>query len=200
MSGAVVNKSTCPLLLTRDLSALLGKAKRPSGRRFAGFGFGLRCSLRKNGSRSRRGGKGGISRLWRDFQGSVGAGENLPLVFAGFHAPAFSTALFAFRFDQRCPRAAIPPHDVRAEADGDCFIQMLVDRHRAACQAVAESRLLDLPRATPDRDRVVLLYDPLRLYAEDPVQVAPAGPPKRRPFRRRRHAELAVELRDVAFP
>jgi hypothetical protein len=41
----------------------------------------------------RRSGKVGISRFVRDFQGSVGAAGNLLLVFAGFQAPVFSTAL-----------------------------------------------------------------------------------------------------------
>src|SRR6478735_4171869 len=77
---------------------------------------------------------------------------------------------------------------------------MFVDRHRAACQAVAKSRLLDLPTAAADCHRVVLLDDPLGLDTEDPVQIAPAGPPECRPFLRRRHAELAVELRDVPVP
>src|ERR1035438_4483663 len=66
---------------------------RPLGRRLVGFGFGLCFGFAQNRSRSRRGGKVGIPRLLRDFQGSVEAGGNLLLVFAGFHAPAFSTAL-----------------------------------------------------------------------------------------------------------
>src|SRR5271165_5627483 len=65
---------------------------RPLGRRL-GFGFGLCFSLGENRSRSRRGGKVGISRFGRDFQGSVGAGENLSLVFHGFHAPALPPRL-----------------------------------------------------------------------------------------------------------
>jgi len=78
---------------------------RPSGRRLVGFGFGLCFGFGQNRSRSRRGGKVGISRSGRDFQGSVGAGGNLLLVFAGSHAPAFSTALFACRDDQPFSRA-----------------------------------------------------------------------------------------------
>src|ERR1700704_1093134 len=118
---------------------------RPLGRRLLGFGFGLCFSFRQNRSRCRRGGKVGISRLRRDFQGSVGAGENLFLVFAGFHAPAFSTALLRCRTDQFFSCAAIPPYYMRAEADRDDTVQMLMDHYRASSQAVAESRLVDLP-------------------------------------------------------
>src|SRR5207244_12654199 len=82
-------------------------------------------------SRSRRGGKVGISRLWRDFQGSVGAGENLLLVFAGFHAPAFSTALRGRTpARQLFSRAAVSSHHVRTEPDRHGFIQMFVDGHQ----------------------------------------------------------------------
>src|SRR5664280_2672955 len=97
---------------------------RPLGRRLVGFGFGFCFGFGQNRSRSRRGGKVGISRLRRDFQGSVGAGENLLLVFAGFHAPAFSTALFGRRADQLFSRAAVTPHYVRAVTDRDGFIQV----------------------------------------------------------------------------
>src|ERR1035441_5481601 len=94
---------------------------RPLGRRLVGFGFGLCFGFGQNRSRSRRGGKVGISRLRRDFQGSVGAGENLLLVFAGFQAPAFSTALFGRRADQLFSRAAVTPHYVRAVTDRDAL-------------------------------------------------------------------------------
>ena len=118
---------------------------RPLGRRFLGFGFGLCFSLRQNKSRSRRGGKVGISRFVRDFQGSVGAGENLLLVFAGFHAPAFSTALFSTWVDEPFSLAVIAPHHVGTEPDRDVAVQVLVDRYRAPGQRAAEPRLIDLP-------------------------------------------------------
>src|SRR5579871_6120285 len=118
---------------------------RPLGRRL-GFGFGCCLGLRENSRRRRRGGKVGISRLRRDFQGSVGDGGNLILVFAGFHAPAFSTAFLEFCLSL-CPRqffsrAAVPPHHVWAEADRYGFIQVLVDHHRAPRQGVAEPGLV----------------------------------------------------------
>src|ERR1035441_4015504 len=81
----------------------------------------------------------------RDFQGSVEAGGNLLLVFAGFHAPAFSTALLGCRADQLFSRGAIAAHYVRAVADRDGSIQVFVDRYRASRQAVAESCFVDLP-------------------------------------------------------
>src|SRR4029077_12786911 len=97
---------------------------RPLGRRLVGFWFGLCFGFAQNRSRSRRGGKVGISRFGRDFQGSVGAGGNLLLVFAGPHAPAFSTALFGGFADQLFARAAITAHHVRPVADRDGFIQV----------------------------------------------------------------------------
>src|SRR5262249_51709105 len=91
LSG-VVGFASCPVLLTRYLSGLRYKVMRPSGRLLLGFVFDF-CLSRDRSHRCRRGGKVEISRLLRDFQGSVGAGENLFSVFAGFHAPVFSMAL-----------------------------------------------------------------------------------------------------------
>src|ERR1039458_3288560 len=143
---------------------------RPLGRCLVGFGFGLCFGFGQNRSRSRRGGKVGISRSWRDFQGSVGARGNLLLVFAGFYAPAFSTALFGWRADQLFSRAAKTSYDVRAVADRDGSIQVFVDRYRASRPAVAESCFVDLPPAVSDGHGVVLFHHTLRLYREDPVQ------------------------------
>src|ERR1051325_11195810 len=111
----------------------------------------LLCSLAASRpGRRRRGGKVGISRLLRDFQGSVGAGENLLSVFAGFHAPVFSTAL-RFRFDvQRLAVAAVPSHQMRAEANRDGPVQVLMDGDCLFCQAIPPARLLDLPPAFSD--------------------------------------------------
>src|SRR6266436_1001471 len=173
---------------------------RPLGRRLVGFWFGLCFGFAQNRSRSRRGGKVGISRFGRDFQGSVGVGGNLLLVFAGSHAPAFSTALFGGFADQLFARAAITAHHVRPVADRDGFIQVFMDRYRASCQAVAESCFIDLPPPVLDGHRVVFFHHSLRLYSENPVQIAPAGPPKRRTFFRRRHTELGVKLPDVPLP
>src|SRR6266852_4049176 len=173
---------------------------RPLGRRLVGFWFGLCFCFAQNRSRGRRGGKVGISRFGRDFQGSVGAGGNLLLVFAGFHAPAFSTALFGGFADQLFARAAIAPYYMRSVADRDGFIQAFMNRDRTSRQAVAESCFVDLPPPVLDGHRVVLFHHSLRLYGENPVQVAPAGAPKRRAFFRRRHTELGVKLPDVPLP
>src|ERR1019366_389423 len=170
---------------------------RPLGRRLVGFGFGLCFGFGQNRSRSRRGGKVGISRLRRDFQGSVGASGNLLLVFTGFHAPAFSTALFGRRADQFFSRAAVASYHVRAIADRDGSIQVFADRYRASRQAVAESCLVDLPPAVSDGHGVVLFHHALRLYREDPVQVAPTGAPKRGALFHGGHTEPSVELGDV---
>src|SRR5712692_4611764 len=118
-----------------------------------GVGFGLwSCDDR---TRRRRGGKVEISRLVRDFQGSVGAGENLLLVFAGFHAPAFSTALFRVCWDQLVSFPVKTAHHVRPVTDRDRRIQMLVDGYRTPGQSVAKLRLLDLPYPVPNGHRVV---------------------------------------------
>src|SRR3954471_23213085 len=94
----VVNTSRCPLLLTRDLSAF-------------GFGLGgvsrLYFALHQT-SRSRGGGKVGISHRGRDFQGVVGSGGNLVSVCTGFHSSVFSTALVGLC--ERPPLAIEPPH------------------------------------------------------------------------------------------
>ena len=152
---------------------------------------------RENRSRSRRGGKVGISRFGRDFQGSVGAGENLLLVFHGFHAPAFSTALGVAFTDQRHSLTVEPPHHVGAVTDRNRLIQVLMDRYRAPGQSATEPGLFNLPAAVRNRNRVVLVNHSLRLHREDPVQVAPAGAPKCGTLLHRRYLELAVKLRDV---
>jgi hypothetical protein len=73
----------------------------------------------------------GIARCRRDFQGRVGTGGNLGLVFAGFHAPAFSTALFGVnRFTVRSESS----HYMGAESYRYTSIQMFVDRHGGARQ------------------------------------------------------------------
>src|SRR5690349_11068764 len=121
---------------------------RPLGRLLVvGFGrcFCLSRFLGDDSRPRRRGGKVGISRFSRDFQGSVGAGGNLLLVFTGFHTPAFSTALFWTWVEQRRSLTVEAPHHVWAEPDGDVPIQVLVDRYRAPSQGTAESRLVDLP-------------------------------------------------------
>ncbi len=101
---------------------------RPSGRRL-GFSFGLCFGFRWDRGRSRRGGKVGISRFVRDFQGSEGTGENLFLVCPGFPAPVFSTALLGFRVVLFFSRAAVVSHHVRAVADRDAFIRLFMDRY-----------------------------------------------------------------------
>ena len=125
-----------------------------------------------------RGGKVGISRRLRDFQGSVGSGGNPLLVFTGFHAPVFSTASWFGRADELRSRPVKPPYDMRSEPDRHRLIQMLVDRDRATSQSVAKGSLVDLPRPVRDRHRVVLVHNPLGLHREDPVQVRPTRPPE----------------------
>ena len=77
---------------------VVGGIKRSANRRmrrarsgrlpFFGFVFGVSHRNRRRG-----GGNVGISPLLRDFQGAVGSGENLGLVFHAFHGPGISTAL-----------------------------------------------------------------------------------------------------------
>src|SRR3982751_2762976 len=84
----------------------------------------------------RRSGKVGISRVGRDFQGRVGAGGNLILVFAGFQAPAFSTALLRLS----CPATRAPVgYEVRAVSHGDLSVQMFMHCNGAARQAITRS-------------------------------------------------------------
>ena len=109
---------------------------------------------------------------------------------------AVSAAFTDFRPDVVVNTAAYTAVD-NAETDRDRLIQVLVNGNRAPRQGISEPRLIDLPVPAPHRDRVVLGYDSLRLHREDPVQVAPAGAPKRRAFLFRRHAELRVELPDI---
>ena len=115
----------------------------------------------------------------------MGAGENLLSVFAGFLAPAFSTALFGCRADQLFSGAAIAPYYGWPVADRNGLVQVLVDRDRAPRQSVAESSLVDLPRPLPDGHGAVLLHHAFRLHREDPVQVAPLVP------------QLFVEVPDI---
>src|SRR5947208_16961746 len=91
-------------------------------------GVGRRFSYRERDRNSRRGGKVGISRVGRDFQGVVGTGGNLFSVFAGFHSSVFSTALLGV-----CEWPALiieSSHHMRAIAQRHPPVQMLVNRHR----------------------------------------------------------------------
>ena len=114
----------------------------------------------------------GIPLFVRDFQGSVGSGGNLGLVFAGFHTPAFSTALFRGGADQFRSLIVKAPDDMGTVANRDRFVQMFMDRHRAPRQGIAEPRFVDLPQPAPDRHRIVFGDYPLGLHREDPVQIA----------------------------
>src|SRR3954453_2979669 len=140
LGEAVVNTSRCPLLLTRDLSAF--------GFRLGGVSR-LYFALHQT-SRSRGGGKVGISHRGRDFQGVVGSGGNLVSVCTGFHSSVFSTALVGLC--ERPPLAIEPSHHMRAVAQRHPPVQMFVNRHRTTGQRAAEARLLDLPHSVADRD------------------------------------------------
>src|ERR1035437_2817471 len=75
-----------------------------------------------------------------------------------------------------------------------------MDRYRSSRQSVAKPRLVDLPKPAPNRHGVVLGHYSLRLHREDPVQVGPAGEPKRRAFLFCGHLELVVKLADIPLP
>src|SRR5690242_3802107 len=132
---------------------------RPLGRRLVGFGFGFCFGFGQNRSRSRRGGKVGISRLWRDSQGSVGAGGNLLLVFAGFHAPAFSTALRRSGRPEIFPVAIVPSHHMRPEPDRNRLIQVLMERLASSILVIPAKRNscgkrpCQVPKLRSDRPR-----------------------------------------------
>ena len=79
-------------------------------------------------------------------------------------------------------------------------IQMFVDRHRAACQRVAEPTFVQLPTPFPNRHRVVLSHHSLALHREDPVQIRPAATPEGGPFLAGGHSKLGVELGDITLP
>src|SRR5580658_7017375 len=94
-------------------------------------------------NRRRRGGKVGIGRCGPDSQGSGGTGGNLGLVFAGFPAPAFSTALF---FPRQLARCRESPHYMGPEPYRDSSFQMFMNHDRATGQRMPEACLTDLPR------------------------------------------------------
>src|ERR1700692_1215487 len=87
----------------------------------------------------RRGGKVGISRGGRDFQGTVGAVGNLVLFFHGFHGPAFSTALFGGGLLKRMSTTVEPADHMRAVADRHGSVQVFVNGYGAAGQRAAEA-------------------------------------------------------------
>src|SRR5665213_271606 len=164
---------------------VLGGASRPV----------LSLDTRNRGWRS---GKVGISRGWRDFQGSVGSGENLPLVFAGFHNSAFSTALGGFCF----PSSAVAveaSHHMRAITNRDTTIQMFMNGDRAAGQRMPESGLVYLPGPGANSDRVVFRHHALGLNREHPIQIRPAATAEGRSLFLCRYLELGIELRDVTI-
>jgi hypothetical protein len=115
----------------------------------------------------------GIPPGLRDFQGTVGTGENLLLVFHGFHGPAFSTALRELFRDgwTDLPGSRVSTDDVWPIADRHVPIQMLMDGHRTAGQGTAKPALLQLPVALGNRDGIVLGHHAFGLHGEDPVQV-----------------------------
>jgi hypothetical protein len=120
------------------------------------------------------------------------------LVFAGFHAPAFSTAFFGLA---SCGSICLKTsHDVWPEANGYGSIQMFVDDNRATRQGVPETGLAQLPRSVCDRDGIVFAHHSFRLNREDPVQVRSAGTAKSRSFLFSRLRKLLVEPGDVAGP
>ena len=134
---------------------------------------------------------------FRDFQGAVGTGENLLLVFNGFHGPAFSTALRLFADGPAGSRVAA--EHVRSIPDRHRPIQMLMNGHRTAGQRTAEPALLQLPVPVCNRDHIVLGHHAFGLYAEDPVQIRTRRAPERCSFLRRRHGELLIEGREVTL-
>jgi hypothetical protein len=84
-----------------------------------------------------------------DFQGAV---ENRVLVFQG---SVFSTA-----------------HYMRAVANRDGAIQVLMNGHGLACQRVTPAGFIELPPLIANRYRVVLAHDPVGLNREDPIEIA----------------------------
>ena len=100
----------------------------------------------------------GIPPLLRDFQGTGGTGENLLLVFHGFHGPAFSTALRFLVGGSWANLAGgrVAADHMRSVPDRHCPIQMIMDGDRAAGQRTAKPALLQLPVPICNRDRVVL--------------------------------------------
>ena len=148
------------------------------------FSFGERDRGR------RRSGKVGISRLLRDFQGVVGTGGNLFLVFAGFHGSAFSTAHLFVCFGEWLAVAIESPHYMRAIAQRHPSVEVFMNRDGTARQRAAKTRLLDLPHSFTNGDGVVFGDHPFRLHREHPIQIRPAGTPEGTPFLFGPHREL----------
>ena len=84
--------------------------------------------------------------------------------------------------------------------DRDSAIEMLVNRHAAARQALTPARLGDLKHASLELNRVVLIDQALTLQTEHPVQVLPSAGDKGGTRLTGLDGKLLVELRDVALP
>jgi len=97
------------------------------------------------------------------------------LVFAGFQAPAFSTALTLGFLGQGMSAAIVTADQVRPEPDRDTPVQVLVDGHGLFRQAVPPAALFDLPPAIPDCHRVVLVRHAFGLDGKHKVQVPPVA-------------------------
>src|SRR5664280_3197036 len=119
------------------------------------------------------------------------------------------------------PASMLPPFPPRFSAPGLISVSPLLSKRPTTCgpnrietvssrcscmvtvlpAKVLRNRVLSICHSlVANCDRVVFAHHALRLYREDPVQVAPIGAPKCRPFLRRWHAELAVEFFDVFLP
>ena len=123
-----------------------------------------------------------------DFQGAVGVVGNLGLVLRNSHGPVFSTAWL------------VTADQVRAVANRDCTIQVLMNGHRLAGQRMAPAAFVNLPPAILDGHGVVLAHHSFGLDREDPVQIAAPTATKRGAFFTRFHRELLVELGNIGLP
>src|SRR5229473_692869 len=89
---------------------------------------------------------------------------------------------------------------MRAIADRNRSVQMLMNGDGAASQGMPPAGLVELPDLVLQTERVVLRHAALRLNREDPVQIGSCRTPEGSPLLGRCHPELSVELRHVVFP
>ena len=81
---------------------------------------------------------------------------------------------------QRLAERVESSHGVRPITNGDFAVQMLVNRHRTACQGMPKTSLVQLPTPLPNGYRVVLGNHTLALHREDAFQIRACSAPEGR--------------------
>ena len=93
-----------------------------------------------------------------------------------------------------------PPNQMRTVTDRNPSLQMLVNRHHTASQAMVPARLGELKQASLQHDRVVLIDRALVLQTKHPVQIPPPAKHKGCTGLAGPNCKVLVELCQVALP